>query len=112
MHNTLEPSECRNNLGEFFFSIKRSAAVAIAVGTEKHFRRKLLEPVNHATRTEIRRAARPDCSNRCCRQHRNHGLWNVWHESHNAVARPDTEFAKPRRKNAHLSCKSFPGHAS
>src|SRR5580700_835278 len=112
MHNMLEPFKRRDNLGEFLLSIKRSAAVAIAIDTEKYLRRELLDPVNHATRTEIGRAARPDRSHRRCRQHRNHRLWNVWHESRNAVARPDAEFAKLRRKNAHFSRKRFPRHAS
>src|SRR5579859_1858020 len=87
MYNLLETFELSDDFREFSLTIKCFAAVLIAIDAEKYLRRELLNPVNHAPRTEVRRATRPDRANRGGRQHRDQRLRNVRHEGHDARIR-------------------------
>src|SRR5579859_5566737 len=111
MYNLLETFELSDDFREFSLTIKSFTAVLIAIDAEKYLRRELLNPVNHAPRTEVRRATRPERANRGGRQHRDHRLRNVRHVGHDAIARLYTQLSKPRRENPDLPCKTFPGNA-
>lgn len=103
-HHMRHRRQRREDAGQIGGAIKILTAVAIAVGSEHQLRRNLREPVDHGLGAEFWRGRRPNGPHRRGGEHSNHGLGDVGHVGHHAVAGHDAHRPEPCREFAHRAC--------
>ena len=89
-------------------AVEVAPVVAVAVDRQQHLRLDLGEAVDHRTRPEVRRAARPDGADRRRGQEAGHRLRDVRHVGGHPVALLDAERAQPRRHARRLPAQLAP----
>ena len=109
VYDVLDRLELHQELAHIRPAIESLARVLIAIDTEEHLRCELRETVEHAARTEVRPAARPDCTNAGGGQHGDDGLGSIRQVRGNAIARLETEPPQFCRQDAHLRTELGPG---
>jgi hypothetical protein len=111
-HPVLHTLELAVDLGTPLEQGVPPAAVEVAVRGDQDLRRDLLEAVEHAPRSEVRRAGGPDRPQTRGRQRRRHRLWKVRQHGPDPVAPPHTEASKRGSEGRHVLLQLCMGDAA
>ena len=102
VHDVLEGRKGRANRRHLLAPVDRAVPEAVAPDRQQHLRLELREPVDHAARAELGRAAHPDGAEARGRRERDRRLGDVRQVRGHAVARADAEPRETRPGASHL----------